>query len=145
VAAEGAEGEESKQGVDISTNEFNFSDDTHFDETLAGKATAKAITKAVELVTSSMGKVPWTGKILKLNADKTVLIKPGEAGGVAVGDKFVVYSKGENVIDPDTGLSMGAEETKAGAIEVTEVKDQYAKAKVTSGSGFKAGDSVREK
>ena len=145
VAAEGAEGEESKQGVDISTNEFDFSDDTHFDETLAGKATAKAITKAVDLVTSSMSKVPWTGKILKVNPDRTVLIKPGEAGGVKAGDAFVVYSKGEDVIDPDTGLSMGAEETKAGAIEVTEVKDQYAKAKVTSGTGFKAGDSVREK
>ncbi|HTY07873.1 MAG TPA: CsgG/HfaB family protein [Candidatus Edwardsbacteria bacterium] len=145
VAAEGIAEEESKQGLSASTNEFDFSNDTHFDETLAGKATAKAITKTVALITDNMAKVPWTGKILKLNADKTVLIKPGEAGGVKVGDKFVVYSKGEDVVDPDTGLSIGAEETKAGAIEVTEVKDQYAKAKVTSGTGFKAGDSVREK
>ena len=145
VAAEGIAEEESKQGLSASTNEFDFSDDTHFDETLAGKATAKAITKTVALITDNMAKVPWTGKIIKVNADKTVLIKPGAMGGVKVGDTFTVYSKGEDVIDPETGLSLGSEETKAGTIEIIDAKDQYAKAKVTSGSGsLRENDFVRE-
>jgi hypothetical protein len=32
-----------------------------------------------------------------------------------------------------------------GSIEVTDAKDKFATAKVVSGSGFKAGDLVREK
>lgn len=145
VAAEGIAEDESKKGLDVGTDDFSFSNDTHFDETLAGKATRKVVNKVVELVTASMAKVPWTGKIIAINADKTVMIKPGALGGVAVGDKFTVYSAGEEVIDPETGLSLGAEETKAGTIEVIDAKDQFAKAKVVSGSGFKKLDSVREK
>lgn len=145
VAADGIAEEESKKGVDVGTDEFNFSNDTHFDETLAGKATRKAVNKVVDMITGAMDKVAWTGMVLKVNPDKTLMLKPGALGGVKVGDKFTVYSKGEEVIDPDTGLSLGAEESQAGTIEVTEAKDQYAKAKILSGSGLKEKDLIREK
>ncbi|MDI6739827.1 MAG: CsgG/HfaB family protein [Candidatus Edwardsbacteria bacterium] len=144
VAAEGIAEEESKKGVDVGTDDFSFSNDASFDNTLAGKATRKVVNKVVELITMSMAKVPWAGKILLINPDKTVMIKPGAQGGVKVGDVFTVYAVGEEVIDPETGLSLGAEETKAGAIEVIDVKDQFAKAKIVSGTGFKKLDSVRE-
>jgi curli biogenesis system outer membrane secretion channel CsgG len=145
VAAEGIAEEESKKGVDVGTDDFSFTDNPGWDETLSGKATRKVINKVVELVVSSMEKVPWAGMILKVNADKTVLIKPGAQGGVKVGDKFTVYAKGEEVIDPETGISLGAEESQAGTIEIIEAKDQYAKAKVLSGAGLKEKDLVREK
>ena len=144
VAAEGIAEDESKKGVDVGTDEFSFSNDTHFDETLAGKATRKAVNKVVELINDNMAKVPWTGMIIKVNADRTLMLKPGALGGVKVGDKFTVYSKGEDVIDPETGMSLGSEETKAGTIEVTDAKDQFAKAKIVSGSGLKEKDLVRE-
>lgn len=145
VAAEGIAEDESKKGVDVGTDEFSFSNDTHFDETLAGKATRKAVNKIIEMITGAMEKVAWTGMVLKVNPDKTLMLKPGALGGVKVGDKFTVYSKGEEVIDPETGLSLGAEESQAGTIEVIEAKDQYAKAKIVSGSGLKEKDLVREK
>ena len=145
VAADGIAEDESKKGVDVGTDEFNFSNDTHFDETLAGKATRKAVNKVVEMITGAMDKVAWTGMVLKVNPDKTLMLKPGSLGGVKVGDKFTVYSKGEEVIDPETGLSLGAEESQAGTIEVIEAKDQYAKAKIVSGSGLKEKDLIREK
>ena len=145
VAAEGFAEDESKKGVDVGTDEFSFSNDTHFDQTLAGKATRKAVNKVVEMITGAMDKVAWTGMVLKVNADKTLMLKPGALGGVKAGDKFTVYSKGEEVIDPETGLSLGAEESQAGTIEVIEAKDQYAKAKIVSGSGLKEKDLVREK
>lgn len=144
VAAEGIAEEESKKGLDVGHDEFSFSNDAGWDQTLAGKATRKAVNKVVELVTKSMEKVPWAGKIIAINADKTVLIKPGAQGGVKVGDTFTVYSIGQEVIDPETGLSLGAEESKAGTIQVTEVKDQFAKAKVVSGGGFKKLDTIRQ-
>jgi len=145
VAAEGIAEDESKKGVDVGTDEFSFSNDTHFDQTLAGKATRKAVNKIIDMITGAMEKVAWTGMVLKVNADKTLMLKPGALGGVKVGDKFTVYSKGEDVIDPETGLSLGAEESQAGTIEVIEAKDQYAKAKIVSGSGLKEKDLVREK
>ncbi|MBI5806606.1 hypothetical protein HZA73_11300 [candidate division TA06 bacterium] len=145
VAADGIAEDESKKGVDVGTDEFSFSNDTHFDETLAGKATRKAVNKIIEMITGAMDKVAWTGMVLKVNADKTLMLKPGALGGVKVGDKFTVYSKGEEVIDPETGLSLGAEESQAGTIEVIEAKDQYAKAKILTGSGLKEKDLVREK
>ncbi|MDO9391636.1 MAG: CsgG/HfaB family protein [bacterium] len=145
VAAEGIAEDESKKGVDVGTDEFSFSNDTHFDETLAGKATRKAVNKIIEMITGAMEKVAWTGMVLKVNPDKTLMLKPGALGGVKVGDKFTVYSKGEDVIDPETGLSLGSEETKAGTIEIVDAKDQYAKAKIVSGSGLKEKDLVREK
>jgi len=145
IAAEGIAEEESKKGLDVGTDDFSFSNSPGWDQTLAGKATRKVVNKVVELVTASMSKVPWTGKVIQVNPDKTVMIKPGAQGGVKVGDVFTVYSAGEEVIDPETGLSLGAEETKAGSIEVIDAKDQFAKAKVVSGGGFKKLDSVREK
>lgn len=144
VAAEGIAEEESKKGVDVGHDDFSFSNDAGWDNTLAGKATRKAVNKVVELVTKSMENVPWAGKIIAVNADKTVMIKPGAQGGVKVGDTFTVFSIGQEVIDPETGLSLGAEESKAGTIQVTEVKDQFAKAKVISGSGFKKLDTIRQ-
>ncbi len=145
VAAEGFSEEESKKGVDVSTDEFNFSNDARFDQTLAGKATRKAVNKVIGLITKAMDKLPWSGKVLKINPDRTLMIKPGAEGGVKAGDVFNVFSQGEEIIDPDTGLSLGSEEKMVGTIEVTDAKEKFATAKAISGSGFKAGDLVREK
>jgi hypothetical protein len=61
------------------------------------------------------------------------------------GDVFVVYSLGEEIINPDTNLPLSSEETKAGTIEVTDAKDKLAKAKISAVKAFKIGDLVREK
>jgi curli biogenesis system outer membrane secretion channel CsgG len=144
LAAENVSEEESKSGLSLSNSEFSFSNNPEFDNTLAGKATHRIIIKVVDLISKSMGKVRWCGKIIKVNGDNTVYIKPGTEGGVKNGDIFIVYSLGEEIIDPDTNLPLSTEETKAGTIEVIDAKDKLAKGKITGGSGFKIGDHVRE-
>jgi curli biogenesis system outer membrane secretion channel CsgG len=144
VTAENVSEEESKSGMSFSNDEFSFSNQPGFDNTLAGKATHRTIIRIVDLISQSMGKVPWCGKIVKVNGDNTVYIKPGTEGGVKNGDIFVVYSLGEEIIDPDTNLPLSTVETKAGTVEVTDAKDKLAKAKISAGSGFKIGDLVRE-
>ena len=144
LAAENVSEEESKTGLSLSNDQFSFSNKPGFDNTLAGKATSRVIAKIVNLISQSIGKVRWHGKIIKVNDDNTVYIKPGTEGGVKNGDVFVVYSLGEEIIDPDTNLPLSTEETKAGTIEVIDAKDKLAKAKITAGSGFKIGDRVRE-
>jgi curli biogenesis system outer membrane secretion channel CsgG len=144
LTAEDITEDASKKGLDLSHNEFAFSNDTYFDNTLAGKAMTKVIKKSVESISSAMDKLPWTGRILKNNGDGTVLIRPGEDGGVKVGDSYVIYSLGEKITDPETGEELGQTETKGGTVTVTAVQPKFATARV-SGNGGRVGDAVRLK
>ena len=65
--------------------------------------------------------------------------------GITAGDSFVVYSKGEELVDPETGITLGSEEEKAGRITVASVKEKYSVATIDEGEGFKRGDIIRLK
>ena len=65
------------------------------------------------------------------------------AGSVQTGDRLSLMSKGEALIDPETGISLGSEETEIGAVEVTQVQDKYSIARLVSGKLPRAGDVVR--
>lgn len=148
VLAESAEGVEKSTGLDkIKIKDIDFGNPTHWDKTILGKASRKAIDKCVKYITRAMENIPWQGKVIKVSADGTIYMKPGSAGGVKPGMEFVVYSKGEEIIDPDTGLSLGSEETRIGKIKVVQdlANGKACKAIVVSGSGFKIGDYVRLK
>jgi len=146
VLAETAVGEEGDTGLDkIRVEDVDFGNPTHWDNTLVGKASRKSIDKCVEYVSKAMEKIPWQGKIIKVNDDGTVYMKPGSAGGVKPGMEFAVYSQGEEIIDPDTGLSLGSEEALIGKVKVAQdIGDGKAcKAVVVSGTGLSSGDLLR--
>jgi curli biogenesis system outer membrane secretion channel CsgG len=145
LAAENVRKHKSKGGISISTPEFGYSDRNSFDNSLVGKATREAVEEMVELIDKQMQSIPWQGKILKVSGS-TVYIKPGSDGGVQVGDIFTVYSEGEALIDPDTGLNLGSAETEVGTIEVTGLiaGGKAATAVIRSGTGFKIGDLVKQ-
>jgi curli biogenesis system outer membrane secretion channel CsgG len=146
IAAETKEGSESSTGVAVSYESIDFNNMDSWDDTDAGKATREAVNGVVELVTENLAKIPWIGKVLKVNADGTLLMKPGSEGNVTPGMEFDVFRVGEDIIDPDTGLSLGAEETKIGTIKVTDdaLKGKAAKAKVIEGKDLQNNDIVRE-
>lgn len=146
LAAEKEEGEESSTGVSVRYEAIDFGNSTAWDNTDIGKATRQAVDGCVELITENMAKVSWSGKVLRVNPDKTILMKPGSEGNVEVGMEFTVYREGEEIKDPDTGLSLGSEEMKVGRIKVTEdmLKGKAAKAKVLEGTDLKTGDIIRE-
>ncbi len=147
IASENEEGTESSTGISVRYEDIDFSNQNSWNDTDIGKATREAINKCVKLITENMAKISWSGKILKVSANGTILIKPGSEGKVEVGMKFYVFRKGEEVKDPDTGLVLGAEETKVGKIEVIEdaLNGKAAKAKILEGTGFQTGDIVRDK
>ncbi len=148
VLAETAEGKESSTSLDgIRVEDINFGNPTQWDNTILGKASRKAIDKCVKFIEKAMEHIPWQGKIIKANPDGTVYMKPGSAGGVKPGMEFVVYRKGEELIDPDTGLSLGSEEQMIGKIKVVQdiAGGKACKAITVSGSGFQTGDLVRVK
>ena len=143
LAAESYGEGESKRGISIDTSQFSFGHDSKFDETLVGKATRKVIDKIVVKLTETTQSTPWVGRVVKAEGGAQVYLNAGSDAGVAVGMTFVIFRKGEELVDPATGLSLGAEETQVATLEVVTVKEKFSIARTVSGSGAKAGDIVR--
>lgn len=142
LAADNVVGEEDKSGLKIDTKEFDFDNRAQFDKTLVGKATRKAIEQIIAKIDAQMGSTPWSGKIIKVSGP-TIYINGGADIGLLVGNVLEVYQPGEDLIDPDTGLNLGSEETKIGEVQIIDVQDKFSKAIVRSGSGFDRGNIVR--
>lgn len=104
-----------------------------FSKTPLGKATHEAIDKAVYFIVEKMDSVPWQGKIVDVKGD-VVYINAGSDSNVFIGDEFTVYKKGEELVDPDTGVLLGSEDTKVGRIQITSVEEKFSKAKTVSGN-----------
>jgi curli biogenesis system outer membrane secretion channel CsgG len=147
MIAERAAGEEEVSSGGASVFGHGKSGGTNYDATLIDKAKAKSIQNCVKMITDNMGKAPWEGKVIKINTDGTIIMKPGTAGGVKNNMKFTIYSKGEEVIDPDTGLSLGADLKKIGTCTVISdfgADGKACKAKIDAGgTGMKAGDVIK--
>ena len=144
LTADNVRKEESASGLSVSTPKIDFANESEFDNSIVGKATRSAIETITELIDQQMQNLPWEGKIIMVQGS-TIFIKPGSDAGVKVGDVFYVYQKGQELIDPDTGLSLGSVDSKVGSIQVTSIVSggKAAQAVVKTGGGFKKGDFVR--
>jgi len=146
MSAESVREEESSKGISLDTQKFDFDNQSQFDESIVGKATRKAIDKMVGLIDGASSNVSFSAKIIK--ADGQIFINVGAAAGVKVGDVYTVYRKGEDLTDPDTGLSLGATESKIGRIKVVDNNIGNGKAsscEAIEGSGFQRNDLVKQK
>jgi len=146
LTAESINKKESKKGVSVSTNKFDFDNKDKFDESIVGKATRAAIDDIVLLIGKSVKSIPWSASIVK--GDGPIYINVGSQAGIEVGEEFAVYRMGEELIDPETGISLGKTESRIGAIRVTNNQVSNGRAsqcEAVSGSGFQRGDLVREK
>ena len=88
--------------------------------------------------------IPWQAKIV--TGSPKIIINAGALSGVNVGDVYVVVRGGEELVDPDTGLSLGTTETQVGTIKVTNNNIGNGKASeciAVTGSGFARNDMVR--
>lgn len=144
--AKNTRAEKSAHGLKVSTPEVSFNNRKDFDDSIVGKASREAIEKLKDEIDSQMGKVGWQAKVVKAD-NNSVIINAGSVTGVEVGMEFVVYSPGEELTDPDTGLSLGTEEERRGRIKVTSNSlgnGKASKCSIIEGSGFDRGDLVRE-
>jgi curli biogenesis system outer membrane secretion channel CsgG len=147
IKAENIRKEKSKPGISLDTRDINFENESQFDESLVGKATREAVDEIVKLLGAQGGESVWEAKVVMMK-DGQVIINGGTETGVKVGERFTVYRPGEEMIDPDTGESLGSEETKIGEIEVVNNnfggKGKASTCKVISGSDFQKGDIIRQ-
>jgi curli biogenesis system outer membrane secretion channel CsgG len=81
-------------------------------------------------------------KVIKVSEGGEVILNYGEAL-FSVGDRWDVYTKGESLIDPDTGEDLGSDDTKVGRIRISSTTLKTSKGTIESGA-VSAGDICRE-
>ena len=106
-----------------------------------GQAVIAGVNKAVFDLVGQIGTAPATGSVVKAE-DGRVWLNLGRAA-VSAGDVLEVVSRGEELIDPETGLSLGGTETRVGSVRVVQVEERFSIAEtVSADTGFKRGDRV---
>ncbi|MEK9144448.1 MAG: CsgG/HfaB family protein [Elusimicrobiota bacterium] len=146
LAAETAEGVDNSHGIsaDVSSLPSLEFGTKGFDETTIGKAVREAVEKSVSLVERHAEALPWFGRIVKVGGGR-LLINTGEEDGRKPGDEFLVERAGEELVDPDTGESLGSETQKVGRIRIVEVRGKkLSAAEPMDGAGFQVGDILKE-
>jgi len=113
-----------------------------FKKTALGKATRSSVVDAVRFVVANMDEQVWQGRVVKADGNR-IYINAGSSMNIGNDMVFTVYSKGEELIDPDTGLSLGSALTRSGTIRVTQVAEKFSIGQIIEGSGFKRGDIIK--
>ncbi len=99
-------------------------------KTPIGQAVIAGINKGVYDVVKEIGARPAEGTVIKAEG-KRVWLNIGD-DGVDIGDRLTVMAKGEELIDPETGISLGSADTKVGDIEVIQVSEKFSIAQSVS-------------
>lgn len=83
-------------------------------------------------------------KVLGAMGDGVYYINRGADGGVDTGDRYDVFRDGEELIDPDTGISFGQAQARIGAVEVVKVEPARAQVRALTAGDIVAGDVLRK-
>jgi curli biogenesis system outer membrane secretion channel CsgG len=146
--AESIRRQKSAPSLNVNTRRVDFKNENDFNQSVVGKATREAVEDVIDLISRRAESIPWSAKVVT-EKDNQVYINSGKNHGVEPGEEFVVYRPGEELIDPDTGLSLGSMDTKVGKIKVIDNMVGEGKASICQivekyGSGFQRGDVVKE-
>ena len=96
-----------------------------------------------EKVAQRVADVAYPARILA-KTGKIVTINRGDGTGIAAGQLWEVFALGEELVDPDTGASLGREEVSVGKVRVQRVTPRTAQAEVTGDDlGIDRGAVVR--
>ena len=106
---------------------------SEYSKTPVGQAVIAGINQAVFELIKQVGAKPAQGSIVKADAAQ-IYTNLGQ-DVVSVGDRLQVLKKGEELIDPETGISLGGSTTVVGEIEVSQVQEKFSIATPVSLSG----------
>lgn len=68
------------------------------------------------------------GKVIRIMDEKTILINLGSEEGVKVGTKFAIIGPGEEIIEPETGKSLGPIMLEKARVVVRQVESKFCQA-----------------
>lgn len=134
--------ESSGISVGVSRSGVDFGADS-FKNAPIGQATRQAIEDAVNFIVNTMETVPFTAKVIKIDGKK-IYINIGSNMNIRSGTKMYAYALGEDLVDPDSGLKLGADEKLLGTVEVRDVQEKFSIGYMSSGNGsLKRGDILK--
>jgi curli biogenesis system outer membrane secretion channel CsgG len=138
-----ADGHARSLGVGFAGNVqgITFGSDAFF-KTPLGQATREAMAKAVHFITTEMEQVTWSGRVVQIQ-DGKVYVNAGTNTNLKPGVTLAAYAKGEDLIDPSTGLNLGSKDTLLGTVTITEVEERFSIGTFTGNGGLKRGDLVK--
>ena len=114
---------------------------SNYAKTPIGQAVIAGINKGVYELIKEIGARPAEGSVVKAEGDR-VWVNIGD-DGINMGDRLTVMSKGEELIDPETGISLGSSDRKLGDIEVIQVAEKFSIARwVSLAAAPERGDRV---
>jgi len=117
-----------------------------YDSDLRDGALRDALTKAMVNMLPQFERQEWSGRIASIKG-RTVYLNAGQKTGLKVGDLLMVQELGEEIIDPQTNVSLGrAPGSVKGELMVTGFFGRDGSvATIKSGAGFKQNDLVKYK
>ena len=68
--------------------------------------------------------------------DKQVTINRGDGTDIAVGQVWNVYALGQELVDPDTGASLGREELRVGQVRIRRITPKFSVADILEDTGI---------
>ena len=106
---------------------------SNYSKTPIGQAVIAGINKGIYELAKQIGAEPAAGSIIQVKGGQ-IWINLGR-GSVSVGEELRVWEKGEALIDPDTGISLGSMDTDIGGIRVMQVQERFSIAAEVSMTG----------
>jgi curli biogenesis system outer membrane secretion channel CsgG len=113
-----------------------------FVSTPLGQASREAIDAAVAFIVKELGQAPWQGRVVRAQG-RQVYLNAGAEDGITTGLTFDVFRSDEPLVDPDSGVELGAPDRQIGTVRVASVKPRYSVAELLSGEAAQPNDIVR--
>ena len=122
---------------------LGLGDRSSADTSLRQGALRDAMNKAVEAMIKELSSRPFQTTVLLVDGD-TVIFKAGTRSKLDSGARLAVYRSGKELIDPDTGRSLGRRQSKIGEIRLSSHQNnKVSEGSITNGRGFKRGDILK--
>ncbi|MBT4193620.1 MAG: hypothetical protein HOM14_17990 [Gammaproteobacteria bacterium] len=123
---------------------LGFGSKSSADTSLKDGALRDALAKAMNKITGQLTSDLWSGRIAQIKG-KFIYINAGKQTGLRIGDTLIVQELGEDIIDPQTGVSLGrAPGVVRGKLQINSFFGKNGSvAGVISGGGFRNNDLVK--
>jgi hypothetical protein len=102
----------------------------------------KLTREMAEKLAQRTASVIYPAKVLA-KTGKFVTINRGDGTDIAIGESWEAFAVGEELIDPDTGVSYGREEIPVGMVVVRRVTPKFSQAEITEDFGIDRGAVLR--
>lgn len=142
---------DSTTGAILETADFVVSGEGRSSEIISAAVSGGGVNDAViasltrkmcALVANRVADAVFPAKIIA-KTGKIATFNRGDGTGVCAGDEYDIFALGENMVDPDTGENLGAQEVRVGHMRVSQALPKFSNAVIDEDNGVEKGQVVR--